>query len=118
MRAKSLHSCPTHCDPIDCSPPGSSVHGIVQARILEWVAVPCPGDLPNPGIEPKSLRPLVSAGTFFKSSTTWEVPGRSHVSPKCVDTPKAPTQSTAGKTLALEWGSCGLKIHCPHFLDV
>ena len=32
-------SCPTLCDPADCSPPGSSVHGIFQARILEWVAV-------------------------------------------------------------------------------
>ena len=32
------HSCPTLCDPMDCSPPGSSVHGILQARILEWVA--------------------------------------------------------------------------------
>ena len=31
--------CPTLCDPIDCSPPGSSVHGIFQARILEWVAI-------------------------------------------------------------------------------
>ena len=31
--------CPTLCDPIDCSPPGSSVHGVLQARILEWVAV-------------------------------------------------------------------------------
>ena len=33
-------SCPTLCDPMDCSPPGSSVHGILQARILEWVAMP------------------------------------------------------------------------------
>ena len=32
-------SCPTLCDPIDCGPPGSSVHGILQARILEWVAI-------------------------------------------------------------------------------
>ena len=31
--------CPTHCDPMDCSPPGSPVHGILQARILEWVAM-------------------------------------------------------------------------------
>ena len=31
--------CPTVCDPMDCSPPGSSVHGILQARILEWVAI-------------------------------------------------------------------------------
>ena len=32
-------SCPTLCHPMDCSPPGSSVHGIVQATVLEWVAV-------------------------------------------------------------------------------
>ena len=38
--AKSLQSGPTHCDAMDHSPPGSSVHGILQARILEWVAVP------------------------------------------------------------------------------
>ena len=37
--AKSLQSCPTLCDPIDCSPPGSSVHGIFQARVLEWGAI-------------------------------------------------------------------------------
>ena len=37
--AKSLQSCPTLCDPIDSSPPGSSVLGIVQARTLEWVAI-------------------------------------------------------------------------------
>ena len=35
IRAKSLQSCPTLCDPMDCSPPVSSVHGILQARILE-----------------------------------------------------------------------------------
>ena len=37
--AKSLQSCPTLCDPMDCSPSGSSVHAISQARILEWVAI-------------------------------------------------------------------------------
>ena len=37
--AKSLQNCPTLCDPMDCSPPGFSVHGISQARILEWVAM-------------------------------------------------------------------------------
>ena len=42
------------CDPMDCSHPGSSVHGIFQARILEWLPIPTPGDLPNPGIEPRS----------------------------------------------------------------
>ena len=37
--AKSLQSCPTLCDPIDGSPPGSPVPGIIQARILQWVAI-------------------------------------------------------------------------------
>ena len=49
--AKSLQLCQTLCDPMDYSPPGSSVHGILKAGILEWVAIPPPGDLPNPGIE-------------------------------------------------------------------
>ena len=38
--SKSLQSWPTLCDPLDCSPPGSSIYGILQARILEWVAIP------------------------------------------------------------------------------
>ena len=37
--AKSLQLCPTLCDPIDGSPPGSSIHGIFQARVLEWGAI-------------------------------------------------------------------------------
>ena len=46
---------PTHCDLMDCRPPGSSVHRILQARVLEWVAVLFSrGDLPNPGIKPGS----------------------------------------------------------------
>ena len=46
---------PTLCHNMDCSPPGSSVHGILQAKILEWVAIPHPpGDLPDPEIEPGS----------------------------------------------------------------
>ena len=43
MKVKSesevAHSCPTLSDPMDCSPPGSSVHGIFQARVLEWGAI-------------------------------------------------------------------------------
>ena len=46
--------CLTLCDPVDYSPPGFSVHVILQARILEWVVSPSPGDLPDPGIEPGS----------------------------------------------------------------
>ena len=41
-------------DPMDCNPPRSSVHGTFQTRILEWVAFPSPGDLPDPGMEPAS----------------------------------------------------------------
>ena len=44
--AKSLQSCPTLCDPIDSSPPGSSVRGILQARTLEWVSgLPFPSSM-------------------------------------------------------------------------
>ena len=49
--AKSLQSCLTLCDPVDCSQPGSSVHGLLQARILQWVLLWPPGDLADPGIE-------------------------------------------------------------------
>ena len=44
VRAKLLQSCLTLCDPIDCSSPGSSVHGILQARILGWVGSSRPRD--------------------------------------------------------------------------
>ena len=44
--------CLTYLRPMDCSSPGSSVHGISQARILEWVAIYFSRDLPNPGIKP------------------------------------------------------------------
>ena len=44
----------TLCNPMDCSPPGSSVHRILQARILECIAMPFSKDLPDPGIEPRS----------------------------------------------------------------
>ena len=40
MHAKSLQSYPTLCDPLEYSPPGSSVHGILQARTLDWAAMP------------------------------------------------------------------------------
>ena len=116
--AKLLQSCPTLCDPIDGSPPGSAVPGILQARTLEWVAIcfsnawkwkvkvkslsrvwlcatpwtaahqvppsmgfsrqeywsglpfPSPGDLPDPGIEPKSLMSPALADGFFTSWAT------------------------------------------------
>ena len=45
--------CPTLCDPMDCSRQAPLCMVILQARICEWVAIPPPGDLPNPGIEPR-----------------------------------------------------------------
>ena len=65
-------SCPTLCDPMDCSPPGSSVHGTLQTRILEWIAIPSSGDLPNPGIEPTSLTSSALAARFFTTGATCE----------------------------------------------
>ena len=48
-------SCLTLWDPVDCSPPGSSIHGILQARTLEWVAISFSrGIFSDPGIEPRS----------------------------------------------------------------
>ena len=66
--AKSLQSCPTLGNALDCSPLGSSVYGILQARILELAAM-LSWDLPNPEIKPMSL---VLAGRFF----TIEPPGK------------------------------------------
>ena len=62
-------SCPTLCDPMDCSLPGFSLHGISQARILEWVAFPSPGNLPDSGIEPGSP-------TLWAAALTSEPPGK------------------------------------------
>ena len=51
-----VQSYPALCNPLNCSPPISSVHGILQTRILEWVAMPSSrgSSQPNPGIEPRS----------------------------------------------------------------
>ena len=70
--AKSLQLCPILCDAMDYSPPGSSVHGIPQARILEGLPWPPPGDLPDPRIELTSLMSPALAGGFFTTSATWE----------------------------------------------
>ena len=59
---------------MDHGSPGSSVHSILQTRILKWVAVPPPGNLPDPGIEPASLLSPALAGRLFTTDTTWEAP--------------------------------------------
>ena len=68
-RTKLPQSCLTLCDPMDYSPSGSSVHGILQSRILEWVANPPPGIEPDPRIEPVS--PALVGGFFFFFFGRW-----------------------------------------------
>ena len=72
MRAKLLQLCPTLCDPVDYSRPQSSVHGILQERILEWVAVPSTREFPDPEIERVSLMSLALADGFFTTGIMWE----------------------------------------------
>ena len=80
MRAKLLQSCPTFCDPMDCSLPGSSIHGIFQAKILECIAMPF-----SRGSSWPRDRTYVSYVScfgrqvfffFFNTRTTWEAQNR------------------------------------------
>ena len=70
--AKSLQLCLILCNTMDSSPSVSSFHGILQARMLEWVAMPSPGDLPDSGIETVPLMFLALAGRVFTFSATWK----------------------------------------------
>ena len=67
----SFQSCPTLCNPMDCSPPGSSVHGSLQERILEWVAMPSSRGFSWSRDGTCILSPAL-AGRFFTTSATWE----------------------------------------------
>ena len=60
------------CESMDYSLPGFSVHRILQVRMLEWIAMHSPGDLPDPGIKPMSLKSPSLVGGFFTTSATWE----------------------------------------------
>ena len=90
----------TLCNPTDRSTPGSSVHGILQARILERLPFPSPGDLPDPGVESGSL-------ALQAEALPTEPPGKPHlgtgsnlllcVSPKSnLHGPPLPTSSEQG----------------------
>ena len=103
-------SCPTLCDPVDCSPPDSSVHGILQAKVLQeyWSGLPfpSPGDLPDPGIKPRSpnCRQMLSALSHQGSN-----PAAGHHQP-------TPTHASAGNSWRLTGksgsASCvGTQIH-------
>ena len=73
LHACVLQSCLILCNPLDWRPPGSSVHGILQASILEWVARP----FSRGSSQPMSLTFHALAGGFFTTSATWKV----HVTP-------------------------------------
>ena len=75
MKVLVTQSCLTLCNPMDCSPPCSSVHGIFQGKILEWVAMPCmesPRNLPDPGIKP--MPPTLQADSLLS-----EPPGKPYI---------------------------------------
>ena len=74
MRAKSPQSCLTLCDPRDCSLPDSSVHGILQARILEGIAMPSSRGSSLPRDQTRISTFPALAGGFFTTSAAWEAP--------------------------------------------
>ena len=87
------------CNPVDCGPPGSSVHGVFPARLLEWVAVSHSRWPLDPGIEPGSLASPALAGGFF----TTVPPGKLRIKIYCPNIPsftslpsKAPNQAKFG----------------------
>ena len=86
MYAQLLQSCLTLCDPVDRSPPASSVHGVLPARILEWVAMLSSGVLPNPGMAPRSpATPALQADSLslhHRGNSTLCLP-----KPKCFGVP-------------------------------
>ena len=68
------------CTPMDCSPPGSSIHGILQERILEWVVISYSRGSFQPRIKPVSLESPALAGEF--TSKPWEAPQRDYICTK------------------------------------
>ena len=80
----SLQSCQTLWGTMGCSPPGSSVHGILQARILKLVAISFSRGSSWPRIEPRSLVSPALAGEFFTTSATWEAPAKGGSSLKLI----------------------------------
>ena len=76
-------SCPTLCYLVDCSPSGSSIHGILQARILEWVSMPSSWGSSRPRDKTHILMSPAMTGGFFTTSATWEAQEMLAVKIKC-----------------------------------
>ena len=74
LHGKSLQSCPTLCEPMDCSPPGSSAHGILQERILEWVAMTSSRGSSQAKDQTSGFYvSCIGRQGFFTTSATWEM---------------------------------------------
>ena len=65
-------SCPTLCDPLDCSPPGSSVHEVFQSRVLDWVAISSSKGSSQPRDQTKIFCTPLIAGRFFTTELSWK----------------------------------------------
>ena len=74
VHAELFQSCPPLCDPVDCNPPCSCVLGILQARILDWVAMPCPRGSSRPRNWARVSCSSCIKGGIFTTSATWETP--------------------------------------------
>ena len=96
--------CPTLCNPMNYSLPGSSVHGIFQARTLEWVAISFPRDLPNAGTEPWS--PALQADSF-----PFELPGKPNM--LVIGRPRSATLATWLQSPHLTTVGGGLSLSIP-----
>ena len=72
LESEVAQLCLTLWDPMDCSLPGSFVHGIFQARVMEWVAISSFWGFPNPGIEPGSPALQADNFTIWASRETWK----------------------------------------------
>ena len=92
QRAQLLQACPTLCHPVDCSPPGASAPGILQARILVWVAMPSSTDLSDTGIKPAPPASPARA-TLSLSPITWKAPLSEHHSRNVLSLGKSRKQS-------------------------
>ena len=95
MRAKSLQSCLTLCDLVDCSPPASSVHGILQVRILEWVAILSSRGSSRPRDQTRVSCGACIAGRFF----TTEPQGRPPFAVREVQNPRLALILAASSTI-------------------
>ena len=112
------------CDPMDGSPPGFSVHGISQARMLEWLPFPPPGDLPYPGIEPAFPVSPALTGGFFVTEPPEESGFHTHTHTK-VSGNKCWLDFTFFRISGVTGGSCHLlfplflsHLYCPFSISL